>query len=164
MTGSTPGVLHHHEIDAPAAPSSPAPSAARTAAALIAQPSRRYPTGVRNRALLRLMYRGGLRVSEALNLTPRDVDLRRGEIRVNRGKGDRDRVVWVDDTTVEMLAAWQAIRPRSPRFFSTLKGGKLQPSYVRTMTARYGRKAGIGIRVHPHLLRHTMASEALEEA
>jgi site-specific recombinase XerD len=109
------------------------------------------------------MYRGGLRVSEALNLTPRDVDLRRGEIRVNRGKGDRDRVVWVDDTTVEMLAAWQAIRPRSPRFFSTLKGGKLQPSYVRTMTARYGRKAGIGIRVHPHLLRHTMASEALED-
>jgi site-specific recombinase XerD len=71
------------------------------AAALIAQPNRRYPTGIRNRALLRLFYRSGLRCFEALNLRVRDVDLARGEIRVWRGNGERDRRVWIDDTTVK---------------------------------------------------------------
>src|SRR5438105_8165507 len=104
------------------------------AAALIAQPNRRYPTGIRNRALLRLLYRSGLRCSEALNLRLRDVDLARGEIRVWQGKGERDRRVWIDDATIEMLALWRHRRPKSEWFFCTLHGGKLDDRYVRRMT------------------------------
>src|SRR5581483_1800146 len=86
------------------------------AAALLAQPNRRYPTGIRDRALMRLMYRAGLRCAETLALRPRDVVLARHEIRVNQGKGSKDRVVWIDETTVEVLARWRDVRPASDWF------------------------------------------------
>lgn len=133
------------------------------AAALLAQPNRRYPTGIRDRALIRLMYRAGLRCSEGLDLRVRDVQLERRELRVNAGKGDKDRVVWFDEATVELLQRWKDIRPKSDWFFCTLAGGRLRDSNVREMFARRGRKAGIEIRVHPHLCRHTYASELLED-
>lgn len=112
---------------------------------------------------MRLLYRAGLRCEEALELTLRDVDVRRGEVRVNRGKGDRDRVVWIDEATAEILDRWKQIRPRGEWFFCTLQGTQLDDGYVRRMVARYGRKAGLTIRCHPHLLRHTYASELLED-
>lgn len=141
---------------------------------LLAVPNRRAPTGVRNRAILRVFYRAGLRCAEALALTPRDVQLVRDkhgevhcELRVNRGKGDKDRVVWADPVTVEILEQWRAIRPPSEWFFCSLfgrnAGAQLDTGYVRAMVARYGRRAKIDIRCHPHLLRHTYASELLEE-
>lgn len=132
--------------------------------ALLDQPNTRYPTGVRDRALMRVMYCAGLRCAEVLDLKVRDVNLAKGEIRVNLGKGGRDRVVWVDAATVEALDRWKAIRPRGPWFFSTLKGTHLYSSQIREMVARRGVKAGItGIRVRPHILRHTYASELLED-
>lgn len=133
------------------------------AAALLAIPNRRAPTGIRNRALLRVYYRGGLRCSEALALAPRDVNFARNEIRVNAGKGDKDRLVWMDDHTIEILDRWKQIRPSSPFFFCTLSGGRIDTGYVRAMVARYGRRAGIEIRVHPHMLRHSFATELIEE-
>lgn len=133
------------------------------AAKLLSIPNRRAPTGVRNRALMRSFYRAGLRCAEALDLRPRDVQLARNELRVNAGKGDKDRVVWIDDGTVEILDRWRAIRPTSEWFFCTLKGARLDEGYVRTMVARYGRRAQIEVRVHPHMLRHSYATELLED-
>lgn len=133
------------------------------AAALLAIPNRRAPTGIRNRALLRVYYRAGLRCAEALALTPRDVNYARQEIRVNKGKGDKERIVWMNAETIEILDRWKQIRPSSPWFFCTLDGGQLDTGYVRAMTARYGRRARIETRVHPHMLRHSFASELLEE-
>ena len=126
-------------------------------------PNPRYPTGVRDRALLRVFYRAGLRCAETLALRPRDVQLARNEIRVNQGKGGKDRVVWIDNQTAEILDRWRAIRPRSDFFFCTLKGTPVQPAAVRHMVARRGEKAGIGVRCHPHMLRHSYASELLED-
>ena len=82
---------------------------------------------------------------------------------MNAGKGDKDRVVWVDRTTVEVLDRWKAIRPRSDWFFCTLDGRQLDDSHIRHMVARRGRKAGIEVRCHPHMLRHSYASELLED-
>lgn len=130
---------------------------------LLAQPNRRCPTGVRDRALIRLLYRAGLRCAEALDLTPRDLQIARREVRVNEGKGGKDRIVWIDEATAEVLDHWRFIRPPSAWFFCTLKGGQVDASAVRHMLARRGLKAGIPIRVHPHLLRHTYASELLED-
>jgi integrase/recombinase XerC len=112
---------------------------------------------------MRLMYRTGLRCAEALALRPRDVVLARHEVRVNEGKGKKDRVVWMDAATVEYLERWRDVRPPSEFFFCTLKGAELRDRDVRAMMARRGRKAGIEIPVHPHLLRHTFASEYLED-
>jgi len=133
------------------------------ASALLAQPNLRYPTGIRDRALMRTFYCAGLRCAEGLDLKVRDVNLAKNEVRVNKGKGGKDRILWVDDATVEMLDRWKFIRPRGEWFYSTLKGRHLNSSAVREMMARRGLKAGIPIRVHPHILRHTFASELLEE-
>lgn len=96
-------------------------------------------------------------------LRPRDVQLGRNELRVNQGKGGKDRVIWIDQTTVEVLDRWRQLRPKSDWFFCTLAGGQLDTSHVRHMVARRGRKAGIEMRCHPHLLRHSYASELLED-
>jgi integrase/recombinase XerD len=130
---------------------------------LLAQPNRRYPTGIRDRALIRLCVRTGLRCAEALALRPRDLVLPRHEVRVNAGKGDKDRIVWMDETTVEYLARWRDVRPAGEFFFCTLKGTPMRDRDVRAMMARRGIKAGISIPVHPHLLRHTFASTFLED-
>lgn len=130
--------------------------------ALLAQPSKRYPTGVRNRALMAVMLHAGLRCQEALDLKPRDIDLRDYLIRV-RGKGDKERVVPIDPQLEQYLLAWRAIRPAGPRFFTTLNGGAMDSRYVRRMVERYGLKAKIRQHVHPHLLRHTAATTWLNE-
>jgi site-specific recombinase XerD len=131
--------------------------------ALLAQPSRRYPTGIRNRALMATMLLAGVRCFEALSLRPRDVDLNAYLIRVVHGKGDKERVIPIDPALEPYLIEWRRLRPPGPRFFSTLKGGQLGDRYVRRMVARYGRKAAIAEDVHPHLLRHSAATAWLNE-
>lgn len=138
------------------------------ARALIAACSRRAPTGVRNRALLVVLYRAGLRVSEALALKPKDVDAAAGTLTVLHGKGDQRRTVGLDDGAFDVLARWLERRQalgltgRQP-VFCTLDGRPLKSSYVRTLLPRLARKAGIEKRVHPHGLRHTHAAELAGE-
>jgi integrase/recombinase XerD len=98
--------------------------------ALLAQPSRRYPTGIRNRALMATMLYAGLRCSEALALRPRDVDLSAYLLRVVQGKGKKDRVVPIDLTLEPHLLEWRARRPAGPRFFLTLQGRPLGDRYL----------------------------------
>jgi len=132
-------------------------------ARLIEIPSRRYKTGIRNRAMIVLLWRSGLRCAELLNLTPRDIDYERGTVNVVAGKGDKDRLVVIDFAACEVVKQWLAVKPRSKHLFCTLKGGQLSTAYIREMLARYGVKAEIPMRVRPHLLRHTHASEFLED-
>jgi integrase/recombinase XerD len=131
--------------------------------ALLVQPSARYPTGVRNRALMATMLHAGLRCSEALSLRPADIDLSRFLIRVVADKGDKDRTVPIDPTLEVYLREWRYRRPSGSRFFSTLKGKPLDTRYVRRMVHRYGAQAGIAAGVHPHLLRHTCATTWLND-
>ena len=133
---------------------------------LLAQPNRRYPTGERNHLLLKLMLDTGLRLSEALNLRWSDLDLLTGELRVRRGKGAKDRVLWVGEEDLELLRRWRRrqteILGYAPEHvFTTLKGRRLCPRYVQQMVRRYADKAGIHKRVHPHTLRHTFATDLL---
>lgn len=135
---------------------------------LIEACSARAPTGIRNRALLAVLWRCGLRVSEALNLFPRDVDLAAATLRIRHGKGDRSRTVGIDPGTQAMLERWVTKRKtlgataRDP-VFCTLSGGALCTSYVRHLLRRLAVKAGVERRVHPHALRHTHAAELARE-
>jgi site-specific recombinase XerD len=138
------------------------------AIALIRACSTRAPTGVRNRALIAVLWRSGLRISEALSLELRDIDLEAGSIRVRHGKGDRSRTVGVDEQTAALLARWidrrRKLSPgaRAP-VFCTLQGGRIDSSYVRRLLPRLATKAGIERRVHAHGLRHTYAAELARE-
>ncbi len=136
--------------------------------ALIGACSNRAPTGIRNRALIVALYRGGLRISEALALKPKDVDEAAGTITVLRGKGDRRRTVGLDPGAFAVLARWLERRRalgltgRQP-LFCTLDGRPLKSSYVRTLLPRLAAKAGLEKRVHAHGLRHTHAAELARE-
>ncbi len=138
------------------------------AIALIKACSTRAPTGIRNRALIAVLWRSGLRISEALSLELRDVDLAAGTLRVRHGKGDKSRTVGVDEQTSALLARWLDRRrqlgpgARSP-VFCTLDGGRVDPSYVRHLLPRLAAKAGLDRRVHAHGLRHTYAAELARE-
>jgi len=138
------------------------------AIALMKACSTRAPTGVRNRALIAVLWRCGLRISEALGLELRDVDVDAGTVRVRHGKGDRARTVGLDEQTSALLARWvdrrRKLSPgaRAP-VFCTLQGGRLDTSYVRRLLPRLAAKAGIDRRVHAHGLRHTYAAELARE-
>lgn len=130
-------------------------------AALLAQPSYRYPTGIRDRALMATMLHAGLRCAETLSLAPRDIDFRSYLIRV-MGKGSKERVVPIDPVLEQLLKDWRARRPSGPTFFNTLKGSRMSDRHVREMVKRRGLKAGIND-LHPHILRHTCATAWIAE-
>ena len=135
---------------------------------LIEACSNRAPTGIRYRALIVAMYRGGLRAGETLALRPKDVDTAAGTLTVLHGKGDRRRVVGLDPGATAIVSRWLetrhalGIKGHAP-LFCTLQGKPLKPSYVRTLLPRLAEKADVEKRVHPHGLRHTHAYELMME-
>jgi site-specific recombinase XerD len=136
--------------------------------ALIKACSNRAPTGVRNRALVVLLYRGGCRISEALRLRPKDLDRAAGTVTVLRGKGGTRRTIGLDPGAFAVVERWLDTRAklgisgRTP-IICTLKGKPVASAYVRALMPRLARRAGIEKRVHAHGLRHTHAAElALE--
>jgi site-specific recombinase XerD len=129
--------------------------------ALMRRCSRRAPTGVRNRALIAVLWRCGLRIGEALALAPKDFDPDAGTLVVQRGKGGRRRVVGVDAGTAALVGRWLETRRKrgiaGGPLFCTLAGGPIDQSYVRHLLPRLARRAGIERRVHAHGLRHAFA-------
>jgi integrase/recombinase XerD len=131
----------------------------------------RGPAGVRNKALIAVLWRSGLRIQEALDLEPRDVDPAAGSVRVRHGKGDKDRVVGMDPAAFAVLQDWLDLRAKlitrrrrlgQPVFclITTGKvGGPMRSALVRDMLNRAAARAGVEKRVHPHGFRHTCASD-----
>ena len=146
----------------------PEPLAPDEVRALIRTCSNRAPTGIRNRALIVALYRGGLRLDDALQLKSKDLNAGQGTIRVLHGKGDKSRVVGLDEGAWAILQRWLDRRTQlgmtgRQRVFCTLDGQPLHSSYVRALLPRLARKAGIEKRVHAHGLRHTHAFELANE-
>lgn len=157
----------------------PEPLTADEVGRLLAACSRRGKCGIRNRAIIVVMWRCGLRIAEALALELRDVDLEQGTITVRHGKGDKRRVVGIDPTAAAVVEKWIEVRAglgvrfqsRAPRKVAPLfcavstdvLGNPVWDSYVREMLKELGVKAGIEKRVHPHGFRHTHAYELLRE-
>lgn len=135
---------------------------------LISACSSRAPTGIRNRALIAVMWRSGLRLGEALALRTKDVDLENCFLTVQHGKGDKRRVVGVDAGTGELVRRWLTVRrkrrvPQAAPVFCTLSGDAIDQSYVRHLLPRLARRAAIDKRVHAHALRHAFAVELEQE-
>lgn len=132
-------------------------------AAIIGGCSRRAPTGIRNRALLTLLYRSGLRVSEILALRPSDVDMVRHTIRLLDTKSGHAQTRHFHATAEDVLSRWldtrKAFGIKGGKLFCTLAGTPMSDDYVRGLLRRLAAKASIDKRVHPHGLRHTFAVE-----
>jgi len=127
---------------------------------LLLAASPRAPTGVRNRALIALLYCSGLRLAEALGLRTDDCDLGSATLAV---RGARKRTAHLFPAAAPYLESWLALRatlalPARAPLFPTLAGEPLEPAYVRAMLARLAKRAGLGKRVHAHLFRHSCAA------
>lgn len=127
--------------------------------------------GMRDRTLVEVLYGTGIRVGELVALDVRDVDRRRGELRV-LGKGRKERVVPLPALAREAVDAWIEVRKRpgvlaEPLFTSIRprrddKARRLGDRDVRRILKKRALAAGISDRVHPHRLRHSYATHLLD--
>jgi len=129
---------------------------------LISAGSKRAPTGLRNRAMIAVMYGAGLKLTQTLRLRPEDVDYQVGTVKVG------GRALTISDEWLGHLSTWANERhtlglEQSSGLFCTLDGGTVSSRYVRAMCERYARRAGIKKRVHPGALRHAHAAELQQQ-
>jgi len=132
---------------------------------LLAQPDVSTETGLRDRAILELMYACGLRVSEAVTLTMKDVDLDSG-ILTTTGKGSKTRRVPVGSSAVEWLKTYLVVRRRKENveiqnLFVTPLGKPLNRQIIYDFVREYAEKCGLK-GVSPHTLRHSFATHLIQ--
>jgi site-specific recombinase XerD len=136
-------------------------------AAVLDAPDADTPAGLRDRAMLELLYGAGLRVSELAGVDVRDLDMVNRLVTVT-GKGDRERVCLFGEPARAALRRYvEHGRPRlvtgaQPALFVNRGGGRLSTRSIQNVVRRSGTQAGILRGVHPHLLRHTFATHMLE--
>ncbi len=137
---------------------------------LLAAPQPSQAGGLRDRAILELMYSSGVRVQELANLNDADLDLRGGTIRV-RGKGRRERMGIVGSHAQRAVQAWLTARPQpalsssksAPRpLFTNKFGGRLSVRGVARLLEKHLAVAGLSRRASPHTLRHSFATHLLD--
>jgi integrase/recombinase XerD len=136
--------------------------------ALVEAPDTRRPAGVRDRAVLELLYATGMRASECLGLGLEDLNLAAGYV-ICTGKGGKQRLVPVGAEAIEWVRRYlRDVRPRDTRrrdpgrLFVNPRGGPLSRQSLWTIVRRAATGAGLKRRVSPHVLRHSFASHLLE--
>lgn len=127
--------------------------------------------GIRDKAMLELLYSAGLRLAEFCALTVYDVDVHGGYVRVNCGKGAKDRVVPMGHKATQYVKEYLrhvrgrlAEKRRDERaLFVGVRGGRINPLIVERLIRDYARTAGLSKRVTPHTFRHTCATHLLAD-
>ena len=109
---------------------------------------------LRDRALILMTYRHGLRVSEVVDLKWDQIDLKAGRIHVNRLKNGSPATHYLEGDEMRVLRRVRREYPDTPFVFSTERSGPLSRSTVNKLVGRAGKLAEIPFPVHPHMLRH----------
>jgi len=136
---------------------------------LLAQPDATKALGLRDRAMLEVLYSTGLRVSELIGLRVTDLDAKVGCIRCI-GKGDKERIVPAGRKALRSVEKYlQNARPKllgkgvsSQALFVNRRGKSLSRVGVWKILSGYGRRAGLRVALTPHMLRHSFATHLLE--
>lgn len=119
--------------------------------------------GTKHRTILTTIYATGLRISEAIELRPCDIDSSRMVVRVDQGKGRKDRYVMLSPRLLEILRGyWRIERPKGWLFPGDVPGHHISKNAVEMACQKAHRAAGIDKPVTPHLLRHAFATHLLE--
>jgi integrase/recombinase XerD len=142
---------------------------AQEAEQVIAQPDIREPIGLRDRAILEMLYSTGIRRMEVINLKLYDLDLDRGTFLIRQGKGKKDRFVPIGDRAVAWLQKYirearpqLAIEPDTGTLFLAHNGEEINRDMLTMAVRSYVLKAKVGKAGACHLFRHTMATLMLE--
>jgi len=134
----------------------------------LAAPDVSTPVGLRDKAILELLYASGLRVSEVAHLTSSQIDMESREIRV-MGKGSKERLVLMGKPAQAAITAYlKEGRPqllgkkKTEAVFINRYGKQLIERRIQKIVTKYARMGGIKKRVHPHTIRHTFATHLLD--
>ncbi|MDB4993202.1 MAG: Site-specific recombinase XerD [Myxococcaceae bacterium] len=133
---------------------------------LLAAPDLTKPRGVRDAAMMHLMYASGLRVSELVTLTVADIDTKSGVVSA-LGKGGKRRLVPVGEAALDHIGSYltdvrpQVATPKTTVLFVSPRGGRLTRQGFWKLLKRYARGAGITTPISPHKLRHSFATHLL---
>lgn len=128
--------------------------------------------GIRDRAVFTALWRGSMRIGATLRIMPLDIDWNNNLVIIQRDKGGKSRTVVLDAQAIDVLRIWAERRKTlgvngHHFFFCTVQknalGKHVDPSHFRHRIKKMQKKAGIEKRCHLHCLRHTGASELLEE-
>ena len=137
--------------------------------AVLAVPDLATDLGIRDRAILEVLYSTGIRRMELISLKCHDVDAERGTIMVRQGKGKKDRMIPIGQRALDWIGKWQQdIRPMfatgtdDGTLFLTTLGEPFAPNRLTQMVRETIDAANIGKRGSCHLFRHTMATLMLE--
>jgi integrase/recombinase XerD len=136
---------------------------------LLAQPDEKTPIGLRDRAMLEVLYSSGLRVSELIGLRVMDLDRAAGCLRCI-GKGDKERIVPIGKKATALVERYlRDARPKllgkgtnSTALFLNRRGGSFSRVGIWKIMSAYGRQAGLRVALTPHMLRHSFATHLLE--
>ena len=138
---------------------------------ILAQPDEKTPIGLRDRAMLEVLYSSGLRVSELTSLRVMDLDRAVGCVRCI-GKGDKERIVPMGKKAMALVDRYlRDARPKllgkgqlsnSSVLFLNRRGSRLSRVGVWKILSAYGRQAGLRVPLTPHMLRHSFATHLLE--
>jgi integrase/recombinase XerD len=136
---------------------------------IMRQPNVGEPLGIRDRAMLEILYSSGLRRMELLHLKLYDVDEKHGLVTVRQGKGKRDRVVPIGERALAWLDIYlNSLRPEIVKkpddgiIFLTSNGVPFTPNHLSWLARQYVKSAAIGKNGACHIFRHTMATLMLE--
>jgi len=138
---------------------------------LLARPNREEPLGLRDLAILEVLYSTGIRVGELQGLDVANVDLDQRLVKV-RGKGDRERIVPIGRQAVAVLRRYLAATcnlrkgcsgklPRDPLFIN-FRGGRLSVRSMGRIVKRYVKETGLTHEISPHSMRHSFATHLLD--
>jgi integrase/recombinase XerD len=135
---------------------------------LLAQPDTSTLLGLRDKAMIELMYSTGLRVSELCGLRVSDIQMNSGSLRCI-GKGNKERIVPVGRKALDIVGAYlRDSRPKllregvSPHLFLGQRGRKIDRIQFWELLRNYGRQAGLRESLNPHMLRHSFATHLLD--
>ena len=138
---------------------------------LLEQPDQKTALGLRDRAMLEVLYSTGLRVSELTSLKVTDLDTKVGCVRCI-GKGDKERVVPVGRKALGIVERYlrdgrpELLKPAragaGAYLFVNRRGGRISRVGVWKILSAYGRRAGLRVALTPHMLRHSFATHLLE--
>jgi integrase/recombinase XerD len=136
---------------------------------VLSQPDTSEPMGIRDRAILEVLYSTGIRRMEVVHLSVYDLDAERGTLMVRQGKGKKDRMVPIGEQAIVWLERYLSdlrpsvvVPPDNGVLFLTASGEELSPNRLTQLVRDYVNAAGTGKKGACHLFRHTMATLMLE--